>query len=93
MSKRCPDCHAINEDSRVFCSSCGSPLDAELRLIQDLEKQKAIPSKNKPAPRVKDDDDDYIPPKSVEEKKSPMLWIVIGLIVVIAVAACLFIPK
>ena len=88
MSKRCPECHAVNEDSRVFCSSCGSPLDAELRLIQDLEKQKATLSKPKPAPTVKhDDDDDYIPPKTVNEPKSAMPWILLGLLVVAAAVA------
>ena len=40
MSKRCPGCGQINDDSRIFCSACGEPLDAQLRLIQDLEKQK-----------------------------------------------------
>ena len=43
MSKRCPGCGQINDDSRIFCSACGEPLDAQLRLIQDLEKQKKAP--------------------------------------------------
>lgn len=69
MSKRCPDCHAINEDSRVFCSSCGAPLDAELRLIQNLEKQKKIsPKQDQTPPPRRDDDDDYVAP--VTRKKS-----------------------
>ena len=29
MSKRCPDCGFVNEDSRIYCSSCGELLDAE----------------------------------------------------------------
>lgn len=90
MSKRCPDCHAINEDSRVFCSSCGAPLDAQLRLIQDLEKQKKAPQKESSAPRKNDDDDDYIPPVPREQKKSPLPWIILGLVVVAAVAAWFF---
>lgn len=89
MSKRCPDCHAINEDSRVFCSSCGAPLDAQLRLIQDLEKQKKAPQKEKAAPR-QDDGDDYVPPVPREQKKSPLPWIILGLVVVAAVAAWFF---
>lgn len=89
MSKRCPDCHAINEDSRVFCSSCGAPLDAQLRLIQDLEKQKKAPQKEKAAPR-QDDSDDYVPPVPREQKKSPLPWIILGLVVVAAVAAWFF---
>ena len=62
MAKRCPDCGQMNDDSRIFCSACGEPLDAQLRLIQDLEKQKAVPKKES-APRREDDDDDYVPTK------------------------------
>lgn len=84
MSKRCPGCGQMNDDSRIFCSACGGPLDADLRLIQNLEKQKAMPSKEKAAPR-RDDDDDYIPPTSREAKKSPLPWIILGLAVVAVV--------
>ena len=51
MSKRCPDCGFMNEDSRIYCSSCGELLDPELRLIQSLERQKSAPSKAQPARR------------------------------------------
>ena len=61
MSKRCPSCGQINDDSRLFCSACGNPLDAQLRLIQDLEKQKKAPSKTADAPKPKANDDDYVP--------------------------------
>ena len=64
MSKRCPDCGQINDDSRIFCSACGEPLNSELRLIQDLEKKKTATSKSRPESRRKDDDDKYIPPKN-----------------------------
>lgn len=67
MSKRCPDCGQINDDSRIFCSACGEPLDAQLRLIQDLEKQKAAPKPER-APRKEDDDDDYVPAKTQKKK-------------------------
>lgn len=101
MSKQCPDCRFVNDDSRVFCSSCGAPLDAELRLIQDLEKQKDSLSKAAPKaaskpeskpesrPRKNDDDDYEFTSLRTEEKKSPMPWIILGLIAVIAVAAWL----
>lgn len=95
MSKRCPDCGFLNEDSRIYCGSCGELLDAELRLIQNLEKQKSTPSKTqsakaesapaKTASKRSDDDDDdyYVPRKRVEEKKSsPAPWIILGVIVV-----------
>ena len=70
MSKRCPECLRVNEDSRTFCSNCGATLDPELRLIQDLEKQKQISSKAEPAPqrRRDDDDDDYIPRRTSQKK-------------------------
>lgn len=68
MSKRCPSCGSSNDDSRIFCASCGEPLDAQMRLIQDLEKQKKILPKSEASPRPKDDDDDYIPPVSPKKK-------------------------
>lgn len=89
MSKRCPGCGQMNDDSRIFCSACGGPLDADLRLIQNLEKQKAVPQKEKAAPR-RVDDDDYVPPAPREEKKSPLPWIILGLVVVAAVIIWLF---
>lgn len=88
MSKRCPGCGQMNDDSRIFCSACGGPLDAQLRLIQDLEKQKKAPPKQKAAPR-RDDDDDYVPPVPRETKKSPLPWIVLGLVVVAVVVVVL----
>ncbi len=79
MSKRCPDCGFVNEDSHIFCASCGAALDEQMRLIQNLEKQQTIPSKNKepeskPAPepsrtRKNDfDDDELITPLSQKKK-------------------------
>lgn len=67
MSKRCPDCGQINDDSRLFCSACGNPLDAQLRLIQDLEKQKKAPPKATSAPKPKEDDD-YVPQPTAKKK-------------------------
>lgn len=69
MSRRCPACGFSNDDSRMFCGSCGEPLDAHVRLIQDLEKQKKKQNtaKVEPTPRQKDDDDDYVP--STTQKK------------------------
>ncbi len=88
MSKRCPDCGQVNEDSRIFCSTCGEPLDAHLRLIQDLEKQKKAPQKERAAPRR--DDDDEVPSSVQREKKSPLPWIILGLVAVAAVALWFF---
>ena len=98
MSKRCPDCGSLNEDSRIYCSSCGELLDPELRLIQELEQQKKTPSQTQarrtdsvpeqPGPRKKDDDSEYVHHKMAREKKSsPTPWIIFGLIVAAAVIA------
>lgn len=94
MSKRCPDCGTVNEDSRIYCSACGEPLDAELRLIRDLEAQKkkapvkeAAPKADpQPAPRPKvNDDDDYVHRKMAKEKKSNVVPLVILGVIVVAV--------
>lgn len=96
MSKRCPDCGFVNEDSKIYCGSCGEPLDAHLRLMRDLEAQKkpasakkAEPTDPAPAPRkrINDDDDNFVYRKmSKEEKSSPLPWILlaVGILVVVA---------
>lgn len=87
MSKRCPDCRFVNEDSRIFCASCGAPLDAQLRLIQDLEKQKEIP-KETPSAKRRGDVNLYSSRTSAPEKKSSAApWIILGLIVIVAAVA------
>lgn len=95
MSKRCPECHQANEDSRIFCSCCGAALDAEVRLVQDLEKASKIKPKEAPAPRKKEDDEDFddIPRRTVQEKKVNVIpWIVLG-VLVIAAAAWFFLSR
>ena len=88
MSKRCPDCGQINEDSRIFCSACGEALNADIRLIQGLEKQSTAAPKAQPVSRQDDDDDDYVPPKSTQKKTSGAVpWIVLALIAAAAVIA------
>lgn len=95
MSKRCPNCGFSNEDHRIYCGSCGEPLDAQLRLIQNLEAQtKKAPVKEaapapepKPAPHPKIDDEDYDLGKMARDKKSsPLPWILlaVGILAVVA---------
>ena len=97
MSKRCPDCGFMNDDSRIYCSACGEPLDANLRLIQQLEKAKNAPVKTKeepkpmpeaprPAPK-KSDAGDVTGPLAREKKSSPLPWIILGVAAVAAVIA------
>ena len=99
MSKRCPDCGFVNEDSRIYCGSCGEPLSAELRLIKSLEAQKTkAPAKEpepapapKDPPRPKQDNGDYDLSKLSKEKKTnPLPWIILGVIVVAAILAVMF---
>lgn len=91
MSKRCPECNFANDDSRIFCGACGAPLDANIRLIQDLEKRSKAPAKGPEPSSRKDDDDDYVPVKSAKKQSSgTMLWVVLGLAAVAAVALWFF---
>lgn len=84
MSKRCPDCHRINEDSRIFCAYCGSTLDAQLRLIQDLEKQTERPKE--PAPKQRGDVNFYTSRSAPKKEKSGVApWVVFGLLAIAAV--------
>ena len=97
MSKRCPDCGFVNEDSRIYCGSCGEPLDANLRLIQQLEKSTNTPVKAKeepkPAPEApepapqKSDDGDVTGKLAKDKKSSPLPWIILGIAAVAVVIA------
>ena len=90
MSKRCPDCGALNEDSRIYCSSCGELLDPELRLIKNLDAQTSGPKKpaqKEPQPKPEPVrpqnpyEEEYNPSKlSRQKKRSAALWIILGLI-------------
>ena len=76
MSIRCRGCGQINEDGKPFCSACGDPLDADMRLLMELENR----NKNKgphPLDRKSADEDDYVAPVRRETKKkgSGKLWV------------------
>lgn len=94
MSKRCPDCGFINEDSKIYCGSCGELLDAELRLIKQLNDQTSAPKKptyeepsaqREPAAPQNRFDEDYVAPKLSKEKKKSNagLWIILGIALVV----------
>ena len=88
MSKICPDCGNKNDDGRIFCSACGNPLDAELRLIQDLQKNKHRVVEQAQNHRYDEDDNEEITPVSYqEEKKSPLPLILLGIGAVVLIAA------
>ena len=89
MSKRCPDCGFLNEDSRIYCSSCGELLDPELRLLKDLNdsasgtkraSREAPPSRQEPAQPSKSSDEINTPSRlsRPKEKSSPVPWIILG---------------
>lgn len=79
MSKRCPECHRVNDDARIFCTYCGAALDAELRLIQDLERQKEL-ARQQTTEKQRGDVNFYTSRKPVQKKKSsPAPWIILGL--------------
>lgn len=90
MSKRCPDCGFLNEDSRIYCSSCGELLDPELRLLKDLDSQtsgpkkaayKEPPSRREPIPPKGHSEEEYSPSKLSQQKnRSAAPWIILGLI-------------
>lgn len=95
MSKRCPNCGFANDDTRIYCGSCGELLDKELRLLKNLNDQTSGPRKptyKTPPPRreaipPKDIfDEDYVPPKLTrkEKKSHAALWVILGIAVVIA---------
>ena len=96
---RCPDCGHMNDESRKFCTACGSPLDPDVRLIQSIEKSKrpaAEPvqkqeeeeKKRKPIALQNDDEDDYEFSRHEEEKSSVVPWIIAGIAVVAVIAVC-----
>ncbi|MCI8912828.1 MAG: hypothetical protein HFF38_01690 [Lawsonibacter sp.] len=68
MSKRCPKCLHTNEDARIFCTYCGTALDAELRLIQELERQSSLRREEKP--EKQNDLKFYVPRSPPPQKKS-----------------------
>ena len=101
MSKRCPDCGFINEDSKIYCGACGEPLDANLRLIKSLEKSTAAPVKTqeapkpkpepeKPAPKHSTDDGNVTGKLAKEKQSSPLPLIILGVVAVVVVAAVIF---
>ncbi len=95
MSKRCPDCGFVNDDSRIYCGSCGELLDANLRLIKKLNEQTSNPQKSvtqtppprqepAPAPTRTPDNDEPLSKLAREKKKSnAALWIVLGIALVV----------
>ena len=91
MSKRCPDCGFINEDSKIYCGSCGELLDAELRLIKQLNDQTSgdkKPAHKEPTPQQEpvssrgSFDEDYVAPTLAKEKKKSNA----GLLIILGIA-------
>lgn len=86
MAKRCAACGHLNDGSLPLCSQCGTPLDANMRLILDLEKDKAQKAAADAARRQQAKDEaEYIPPTKHKKKKSPLPWVILGIAVVAAI--------
>lgn len=96
MSKRCPHCGFVNDDTRIYCGSCGELLDKELRLLKNLSDQasgpwkpepKAPPSSRESVPPKEQPDEDYVPSKLAQkqEKTNIALWIGLGAVLIAAV--------
>ena len=91
MSKRCPECRFINDDSRLFCASCGMSLDPQIRLIQNFEKQVKMSRQEEMKPErseIKFYNNSKPAPKKKES--SPLLWIILGAAILAAVVWFLF---
>lgn len=93
MSKRCPDCGFVNDDSRIYCGSCGELLDANLRLLKKLNDQTSNPPKpvtqtppprQEPvsAPQTSDFDDAPLDKLSGKKKFNAVPWIILGVALV-----------
>lgn len=77
MAGMCPHCGASNPDDLPFCNSCGKPIQADLRLIMDLERSGKRQEEASRAARRDEDDD--LPEREDEEKKFPVLPVVLAL--------------
>ena len=94
MSKRCPDCHRLNDDGRIYCAFCGEPLDNNVRMIKSLEKEiSAAPREPaQSAPRGDGGDYEYIPPVKTRQKKgSAVPWLI--LLAAAAIALWFFLSR
>lgn len=85
MAKRCTSCGHLNDGNLPLCSQCGTPLDANMRLILDLEKDKSQKAGADTARRQQAKEEDYVPSTTRKEKKSPLPWVILGLVVVAAI--------
>lgn len=88
MAKRCPSCNQMNEDDMHFCSYCGEPFDADVKLIMDLDKMsKRAPAPKAPSP-VRPKEDVEVHFRQEEKKSNPLPWVI--LLLIIAALAALF---
>lgn len=100
--KTCPFCRAEVEENtnNIYCPSCGNIIDENVLLKMKIEKelQKKPEERKKEAQRREPEraqtkkyggDDDYVGLK-IEEEKSPVVKIVIGVIALALAAAAVW---
>lgn len=82
MSRRCPSCGNINDDSLGFCSECGEPVDPDVRLAMDLKDATANRQPKKQASQPRHDNYTYEPVADDEDdgRKSPLLWLLLAVL-------------
>lgn len=102
MAIKCPDCGHWNDNELIFCEECGEPIDPKTRLLMELEGKKkpthhASNMEDDPeettfsARKRVDDDDEYIAPSFQEEdKKLPLIGLLLILVGIAGLAYFLF---
>lgn len=78
MAQTCPHCGAQTPDDLPFCSSCGEPVQADLRLIMDMQNAAGRRQEAASSAASRKDDDDFQLNTREEERSFP--WLPVALI-------------
>lgn len=87
MSKFCGECGAEMSDEKTFCTNCGAPLNMEQQAPMQPGPQSQAPVPP-PVPQAAQ----QVPPEQTpKQKKSPLLWVILGVIAAAVVVIVLII--